>query len=81
MSEQRERLLASKPAALAAKEAFTSQYATGRPDRSVGLGLDETGEHWAVKVFAHSPSAAENLPTTFQNFDVEVSVAKTAVSY
>lgn len=81
MSERRERLLASKPAALAAKDAFTSRYAAGRPDRAVGLGLNRSGEDWAVKVFVPSMSAAQNLPEHFADFDVEVQVTGPAASY
>ncbi|KQP61674.1 hypothetical protein ASG40_04195 [Methylobacterium sp. Leaf399] len=74
MGEQREKLLASRSAALAAKEAFTSQYAAGRPDRAVGLGVNRSGDDWAVKVFAQTPSAAEELPDHFGAFDVEVEI-------
>lgn len=74
MMDRREKLVASKPAALAAKDAFTSRYVAGHPDRSVGLGLNRTGDDWAMKVFAQSPSAARELPDHFREFAVEVQI-------
>lgn len=81
MVDQREKLLASKPAAMAAKDAFASRYAAGRLDRSVGLGLNRTGDDWTVKVFAESSSAAKELPDHFGDFDVEVQITGSAVAF
>lgn len=81
MDNQRDRLLASRPAALAAKEAFTSQYVAGRQDRAVGLGLNQSGSDWTMKVFAQSPLAARELPDHFGDFDVEVEIAGPATAF
>ncbi|HEV7439990.1 MAG TPA: hypothetical protein VGN94_10265 [Methylobacterium sp.] len=81
MVDQRDRLLASRPAAMEAKDAFTSLYASGREDRSVGLGLNQSGDDWAVKVFVQSPSAARELPEHFRDFDVKVQVTGLAKAY
>lgn len=81
MSDQREKLLASRPAAMAAKEAFTSRYAAGRPDRAVGIGVNQNGDDWAVKVFAQTPSAARELPDHFGDFDVEVQITGPASAF
>lgn len=81
MMDRREKLVASKPAALAAKDAFTSRYVTGHPDRSVGLGLNRTGDDWAMKVFAQSPSAARELPDHFGKFAVEVQITGSAKAF
>jgi hypothetical protein len=74
MTGHRERLLASEPAARAAKDAFASLYVLGRDDRAVGLGLNESGDEWAVKVFVHSKAAATEIPDHFRNFEVDVEV-------
>ncbi|WP_027171554.1 hypothetical protein [Methylobacterium sp. 10] len=81
MVDQREKLVASRPAALAAKDAFTSRYVAGHPDRSVGLGLNRTGDDWAMKVFAQSPSAAKELPDHFGDFAVEVQITGSAAAF
>lgn len=80
MSDQREKLLASKPAAMAAKDAFASQYVAGRGDRAVGLGLNRNGDDWTVKVFAQSALAARELPDHFRDFDVEVQITGQATA-
>lgn len=74
MTSRRERLLASEPAAQAAKDAFASIYVSGRDDRAVGLGLNGNGNDWAVKVFVHSAAAAREIPDHFGNFEVDVEV-------
>lgn len=74
MAPPRERLIASQPAAEAAKEAFASLYVQGRQDRAVGLGLNQSGDEWAVKVFVHNQSAAKELPDHFGEFKVDVEV-------
>ncbi|KAB1072820.1 hypothetical protein [Methylobacterium planeticum] len=81
MVDQRDKLRASRPAAMEAKDAFTSLYASGRADRAVGLGLNQSGDGWAVKVFVPSPSAARELPDHFRDFDVEVQVTGHAKAY
>ena len=74
MSDQRAKLHASKPAAQAAKDAFASRYVAGRDDLSVGLGLNSSGDDWAVMVFAQTPAAARSLPDHYGDFAVEVQV-------
>lgn len=81
MVDQRDKLRASKSAAVAAKEAFTAQYIAGRSDCSVGLGVNERGDDWTMKVFAQSPAAAQALPDHFGDFDVEVQITGPAVAY
>ncbi|MDB5645185.1 hypothetical protein [Methylobacterium sp.] len=81
MVASRDKLLASQPAAVAAKEAFVAEYIAGRVDCSVGLGVNESGDDWTVKVFAQSPAAARELPAHFRDFDVEVQVTGPAVAY
>lgn len=80
MSDRREKLRASKPKALAAKDAFVSQYAAGRGDRAVGLGLNRQGDDWTVKVFAQSAFAARELPDHFGDYDVEVQITGPATT-
>ncbi|MGE7415228.1 hypothetical protein [Methylobacterium tarhaniae] len=74
MVDRREKLLASKPAAQAAKDAFAAEYAAGRNDLAVGLGLNHTGDDWAVTVFAETPTAAQALPDHYGDYPVEVRV-------
>lgn len=81
MPDQREKLRSSKPAAQAAKDAFASRYAAGRDDLAVGLGLNQSGSNWAVKVFAKSSAAAGHLPDHFGDFDVEVRVTGAARAF
>lgn len=81
MGDSRSKLLASKSAAVAAKEAFTAQYIAGRVDCSVGLGVNDRGDDWTVKVFAKSPAAAQALPDHFGDFDVEVQITGPTVAY
>ncbi|MCC0809130.1 hypothetical protein FPV16_23515 [Methylobacterium sp. W2] len=80
MVDRREKLVASKPAALAAKDAFTSRYVAGHPDLSVGLGLNRTGDGWAMKVFAQTQSAAREIPESFGEFAVEVQITGSATA-
>lgn len=80
MADRREKLAASKPAALAARDAFTSQYVAGHPNLSVGLGLNRTGDGWAMKVFAQSQSAAQELPDSFGEFIVEIQITGSATA-
>ena len=81
MSDPREKLRASPPAAMAAKDAFASRYAAGRGDRAVGLGLNRRGDDWTVKVFAESALAARELPDHFGEFDVEVQITGPAATF
>ncbi|WP_407526842.1 hypothetical protein [Methylobacterium oryzisoli] len=81
MTEQRGKLLASKPAAQAAKDAFASEYAAGRDDLSIGLGVNSKGDDWAVMVFATTPTAAQSLPDHYGDYDVEVRVTGRAKAY
>jgi hypothetical protein len=81
MVDPRTKLLASKSAAVAAKEAFTAQYIAGRTDCSVGLGVNARGDDWTFRVFAASPTAARELPDHFGTFDVEVEVTGPAVAF
>lgn len=81
MVASREKLLASQPAAVAAKEAFVAEYIAGRVDCSVGLGVNQSGDDWTMKVFAPSSAAARELPDHFRNFDVEVQVTGPAGAY
>lgn len=74
MGDSRNRLLASKSAAVAAKEAFTAQYIAGRDDCSVGLGVNARGDDWTFRVFTESETAAQELPNRFGSFAVEVEV-------
>ncbi len=74
MADRREKLLASKPAAQAAKEAFAAEYAAGRSDLAVGLGLNHAGDDWAVTVLAESSTAAQALPDHYGDYPVEVRV-------
>ena len=80
MSDHRSRLLASKHAAQAAKDAFISQYAD-RGDLAVGLGVNDSGDNWTFKVFAPSEAAARSLPDHFGAFAVEVSVTGPVKAY
>ena len=81
MSNQRDKLRSSEPAAQAAKDAFASKYVAGRDDLAVGLGLNQSGSNWAMKVFAQSLSAAGELPDHFGDFDVEVKVSGRAKAF
>ncbi|WP_131800125.1 hypothetical protein [Methylobacterium indicum] len=74
MVDRREKLLASKPAAQAAKDAFAEKYAAGRSDLAVGLGLNHTGDDWAVTVLVETPSAAKALPDHYGDYPVEVRI-------
>ncbi|MEA1834019.1 hypothetical protein U8607_18175 [Methylobacterium durans] len=74
MVDRREHLRASKSAALAAKDAFVSRYASGRDDRAVGIGLSRSGNAWAVKVMVHTQAAAQELPRRFRDFEVDVEI-------
>ncbi|WP_298953209.1 hypothetical protein [uncultured Methylobacterium sp.] len=77
----RNKLQASKPEAQAAKDAFAAQYARDRDDLAVGLGLNSTGDDWALTVFARTPTAAQALPDHDGNFAVEVRVTGRAKAY
>lgn len=81
MSEQRSKLTASKDAAQEAKDAFASKYVNNRDDLAVGLGVNESGDAWAVMVFAESTAAAQSLPDHFGNFAVEVRVTGPAKAF
>lgn len=81
MADKRAQLAASERAAVAAKDAFVTHYARGRPDRAVGIGLDEAGTSWVVKVLVHDAEAARDLPTSFRNFKVEVEIVGMAEAY
>lgn len=81
MSDQRSKLQASKSAAQAAKNAFASRYVTGRDDLSVGLGLNSSGDDWAVMVFAQTPAAARSLPNHYGDFAVEVQITGRARAF
>ncbi|KQP29437.1 hypothetical protein ASG60_11075 [Methylobacterium sp. Leaf469] len=81
MVDQRDKLRASRSAAVAAKDAFAAQYISGRVDCSVGLGVNERGDDWTMRVFAHSPAAAQALPDHFGEFDVEVEITGPAVAF
>ncbi|WP_375466306.1 hypothetical protein [uncultured Methylobacterium sp.] len=81
MGVERAKLLAAKPAAQAAKDAFASEYVSGRDDLSVGLGLNQSGDDWAVMVFAQTRAAANALPDHFGDYAVEVQVTGQAKAY
>ncbi|MDR7039413.1 hypothetical protein J2X36_004189 [Methylobacterium sp. BE186] len=81
MDQRREKLLASKSAAMKAKAAFMAQYIEGHADRAAGLGVSKSGEAWAFVVFVHTPDAAAELPDHFGAFDVEVQVTGPARAY
>ncbi|MGY2050981.1 hypothetical protein [Methylobacterium sp. JK268] len=81
MADSRDKLLASKPEAQAAKDAFASEYTAGREDLSVGLGVNSTGDDWAVMVFATSSAAAKALPDHYGKYPVEVRVTGGAKAY
>jgi len=81
LAELREKLVTSKAAAIAAKEAFKSLYIEGHPDLAVGLGLNRAKSDWAVKVFAQSPSAGAGLPDHFDDFEVDIEVTGTAAAF
>lgn len=81
MSNQRAKLQATRPAAQAAKDAFASRYIAGRDDLAVGLGLNSSGDDWAVMVFAQTPAAARSLPDHYGDFAVEVQVTGPARAF
>jgi hypothetical protein len=68
----KDHLLASKQAALAAKEAFKSQYGQALSDCAVGLGLNRDRDDWAMKVYARSAAAGSQLPHHFGPYEVDV---------
>lgn len=74
MVDRREHLRTTKAAAIAAKDAFVARYARDRYDRAVGLSLNEGKTEWVLKVLAHSPQAARQLPSRFDQFLVEVEI-------
>ncbi len=74
MAIPEEKLLSSRPAAMATKEDFVVNYVRGHRDRSAGLGLNSEGDDWALKVLVETPLAAQGLPTRFHDLAVEVEV-------
>jgi hypothetical protein len=78
MAKAQEKLLSSRPAAIAAKNEFVQQYVEGHRDRSAGIGLNSEGDDWAVKVLVETPAAARDLPTRFHDIAVEVQVVGAA---
>ncbi len=74
MSTSARPLRSSKAEALAAKDAFSKQFAAGRTDRAIGVGLNSSRDDWAVKVYATTESATMGLPETFDGYEVEVRV-------
>jgi hypothetical protein len=81
LAELREKLAASKAAAVAAKEEFASRYVRGRDNVAVGIGLNRARDAWAVKVFVQSPSDTAGLPDHFRDYEVDVQVAGRANAY
>lgn len=81
MTTTRDNLLASKDAALAAKNAFQSQYGNDLSDCAVGLGLNRSKDDWVVKVYARSPDVGTRLPHRFDRFEVDVEVTEGATAY
>lgn len=78
MDDRREKLLASKAAAQAAKDAFVAEYAANRRDLAVGLGLNPAGDDWAVTVLAETSTAAQSLPDHYGRYPVEVRITGSA---
>jgi hypothetical protein len=74
LAEFRERLAASKAAAVAAKDEFVSRYVRGRENVSVGIGLNRARDDWAMKVFVQSAADRAGLPDHFRDYEVEVQV-------
>ena len=74
----KEKLLSTRQAAVAAKDDFVERYIAGHTDRSAGIGLNQSGDDWAVKVFVGTPSAAAGIPARFHDLAVEVQVVGAA---
>ena len=70
----RDALLASKQAAMAAKEAFTSPYLGELSQCAVGLSLNRSKDDWVVKVYAQSLEAGSKLPAHFGPYAVDIEV-------
>ena len=80
MAPDRVQHQASRSAADAAKDEFVVLYVTGHRDRAAGIGVNGSGDEWAVKVFVESKTAAAGLPKKCDGLDVEINVVGKATA-
>lgn len=72
MDIDRERLKASHSDALAAKDAFVLTFRDDLLRCAVGLGVNDDGTDWTLKVYIQDADVEPHLPDHFRHFAVAV---------